>query len=338
MTPLVSAPSMPQIEVRVHGDFVAWLAGSRGALAVTTYNSGKLALYAAPGGVLQSCIVKLSRPMGLAYDAGRLAVATREHIHLWTMAAENHVASQFPALASWKLAAVHATGRLDAHELAFDARGLCFANTRYNCVARPSERVRFRRAWRPPFMPAGVSRDACHLNGVGVRSGRVAMVTAFCDGSVAGSWRAGDRFTSGVVVDVRRNRVAVRGLCMPHSPRWDGRRWWLCNSGEGALCTFDPRVESCDVVAMLPGFSRGLCFAAGRAVVGLSRIRRSHILDAPPVRSRVPTLRSGLWLVDPLSGGATGALEFVRGGREVFDVAFVPQAVAASRCIESAAP
>jgi uncharacterized protein (TIGR03032 family) len=224
----------------------------------------------------------------------------------------------------WALAAIHRTGRLDVHELAFDARGLCFANTRYNCVARPSERAKFKRSWTPWFLPGVVPRDCCHLNGVGVRDGRVGMVTAFGLGAEPGVWRAGDRFTSGVVLDVRRRRVAVGGLCMPHSPRWDGQRWWLCNSGLGTLCQFDPDHARSTIVAELPGFTRGLCFAAARAVVGLSRIRREHILDAPPVRARHPRMRSGLWLVEPTSGRVTGALEFVRGGREVFDAAFLP--------------
>jgi uncharacterized protein (TIGR03032 family) len=125
-------------------------------------------------------------------------------------------------------------------------------------------------------------------------------------------------------LDVRRGRVAVDGLCMPHSPRWDGQQWWLCDSGEGTICTFDLASGSPRAAAALPGFTRGLAFAAGRAIVGLSRIRKQHILDAPPVRARFPRLRSGVWLVDPANGRTRGALEFVRGGREVFEVAFLP--------------
>jgi hypothetical protein len=34
-------------------------------------------------------------------------------------------------------------------------------------------------------------------------------------------------------------------------------------------------------------------------------------------------MRSGVWLIEPHSGRMTGALEFVRGGREVFDVVFI---------------
>jgi uncharacterized protein (TIGR03032 family) len=310
---LPSNAAPPRIETRVHGDFVPWLAASGGTLAVTTYNSGKLAFFSAPDGRLALHILKLPRPMGLAFDGSRLAVAVREAI----LVMESKSGDCF------KLAAEHATGRLDVHDLAFDARGLCFANTRFNCLARPSERVNFRRSWQPWFVDKSQRQDCCHLNGVGVREGGLAMVTAFCASGAPGGWRSADRFHSGVVVDVGQQRVAVRGLCMPHSPRWDGRRWWLCNSGEGTLCTFDPHTGAFQPVAALPGFTRGLCFAAGRAVAGLSRIRRRHILDAPPVRTRFPALRSGLWLVDPEEGHTTGALEFVRGGREVYDVGFL---------------
>lgn len=304
----------PRIELRVHGDFVEWLAGSGGTVAVTTYNSGKLALFSAPRGELRSHIVRSPRPMGLAFNGVHLAVAVRDEIQMWRVTDQ----------ALLELAGAHATGRLNVHDVAYDARGLCFVNTRFNCLARPSERASFRRVWQPWFIPELQRRDCCHLNGLGVREGHVAMATAFSTGNEPGAWRSEQRFSSGVVLDVRQNRVAVTGLCMPHSPRWDGRQWWVCNSGAGTLCTFAPATGTCAEAAQLPGFTRGLCFAAGRAVVGLSRIRRRHILDAPPVYGRFAAMRSGVWLVRPETGAVTGSLEFVRGGRETYDVAFIP--------------
>ena len=267
----VAAP--PQIELRVHGDFVEWLEATGGTLAATTYNSGKLAMLSAPEGRLELQLWRLPRPMGLAYDAGRLAVATHEQI--WEWAAD----AAMPELL--RLAAVHRTGRLDVHEAAFDHRGLCFANTRFNCVARPSARAHFRRVWTPWFIADRTARDACHLNGLGVRNGRVAMATAFCVGAEAGGWRSPRRLASGVVIDVRRQAAVVDGLCMPHSPRWDGRRWWLCNSGKGTLATFDARSGAVDKVAVLPGFTRGLCFAVGTG-------RRGAVAHSQAAHSRCP--------------------------------------------------
>jgi uncharacterized protein (TIGR03032 family) len=324
------------IEWRVRGDFVDWLAAAGGTLAVTTYNSGKLAFFWAASGRLAASFWSFPRPMGCAYALGQLAVASQRHIWIFSQTSAEDVSDGLPIdeslrdsqPVSEKLAyikAIYSTGRLDVHDLAFDRRGLLFANTRFNCIARPSERANFTRTWRPPFIAHPMRKDCCHLNGVGVCDGRLAMATAFCERDAPAAWREVDRFQSGVLIDVRENRVAARGLCMPHSPRWHAGRWWLCNSGEGALCVFHPTRSACEPVTVLPGFTRGLCFAGGRAIVGLSRIRKRHILDAPPVRTRFPRMRSGLWLVDPTTGVTTGALEFTRGGREVYDLAYLPR-------------
>jgi uncharacterized protein (TIGR03032 family) len=311
------------IEVCPRGDFVAWLASTGGTLAVTTYNSGKLACFSAARDELAGDYWRFPRPMGLAAAAGRMALATRGHVTVFGRRQPDRAAGPPNADAAMVVEQCFFTGRLDAHDLAFDRRGLIFANTRFNCASRPSEKVNFRRVWSPHFMPEMVAGDCCHLNGVGVQDDQLAAATAFCERGTRKAWREGDRFTSGVLIDTRRNETILRGLCLPHSPRWHEERWWFCNSGEGTLCAWRPRDSVFEQVAELPGFTRGLCFAAGRAAVGLSRIRKRHILDAPPVRQRCRRMRSGVALVDPASGRETGSLEFVRGGREVYDVALV---------------
>jgi uncharacterized protein (TIGR03032 family) len=320
--PITAAKS---IELRPRGDFVEWLAGTGGTLAVTTYNSGKLALISAPAGELRASFWSFQRPMGVAVDGMRMALATRDHF--WQFDVAGATSDDDANVCKISPREIFATGRLDGHDVAFDRRGALFANTRFNCVARPSERVHFRRYWTPPFMAADratPATDCCHLNGIGVRAGRLAMATAFCERNEPAGWRLGDRLSSGILIDVRTGEIAARGLSLPHSPRWANGRWWLCDSGRGRLVTLAPGDESCDAVIELPGFTRGLTFVADRAVVGLSRLRPRHILDAPPVRDRWPRLRSGISLVDWRRGGETGSLEFVRGGREVYDVAFTP--------------
>lgn len=322
-------PAKP-IELRVRGDFVPWLEASRGSLAVTTYNSGKLAFFSARHGELTSSFWSFPRPMGLAVAAGRLALATRDHFWRLTWSDDQEATNDSTSQVINVESAI-ATGRIDAHDVAIDRDGPLFANTRFNCIARPGQRVGFSPIWHPPFMDRESSSqrvDCCHLNGIGVRDGIFPeMATAFCDRFEPAAWRAGDRFQSGVLIDMPQNRIVARGLCLPHSPRWFANEWWLCDSGRGTLSAVDVKDERCEPVVELPGFTRGLCFAAGRAVVGLSRIRKRHILDAPPVRDRWPRLRSGLALVDWRRGVATGSLEFVRGGREVYDVAFIPRAM-----------
>lgn len=331
-------PAKP-IELRARGDFIPWLEASRSTLAVTTYNSGKLALFSAPRGELQASYWSFPRPMGLAVSRQRLTLATRDHFWRFRWRRDDEAVSD-PSCQIISVASVVSTGRIDAHDVAYDGDGPLFANTRFNCVARPSKRAGFKPIWRPAFMEGEASlqqADCCHLNGIGVRDGlHLEMATAFCDRPTPAAWRAGDRFQSGVLIDVPRNRIVLRGLCLPHSPRWFAGEWWLCDSGRGVLAAVDVKSERYEAAIELPGFTRGLTFAASRAIVGLSRIRKRHILDAPPVRDRWRRLRSGLSLVDCQRGVETGSLEFVRGGREVYDVTFLPFVTAATFAADSA--
>ena len=312
------------IQLAIHGEMLDWLAGSGGSLAVTTYNAGKLALFSAPAGQLETRIWKFPRPMGMAAANGRLAVAFRKHIAIFQDDRETCVTRAAGNDVHFRLDKLFRTGRLDVHDVAFAGERLYFANTRFSCLARPSDQVCFLRSWQPAFIREMIPADCCHLNGVGVRDKRPAMVTAFAQSNQPRGWREMNRFSSGVVIDVRSRSVVVSGLNMPHSPRFDGQQWWLCASGAGELSTFDPQTGSCASVAALPGFTRGLCLLEGLALVGTSRIREEHILDSPPLRAQQAKVRAGVSLVDCQNGRELGALEFVRGGSEVFEVVFLP--------------
>jgi uncharacterized protein (TIGR03032 family) len=313
------SPAPPRIDLRIYGDWRQWLDEADGSVLVTTYTAGKLVALSMVQGEPQVRIWKLARPLGLALHQDRLAVAVRKEIWEFQQSTDG---------APYRPLALHQTGALDVHDLAYGKRGLYFVNTRYNCIARPSDRVHFLRSWQPPFMPNMVPRDCCHLNGLGIRDAVPRMATAFGAVGQPRAWRDGDRFTSGILIDIRQNQVVAGGLCMPHSPRWHRDRWWLCDSGQGTLCTWRPGgdqvLSSCQAVSPLPGFTRGLSFAHGRALVGLSRIRERHILDAPPIGDRAALGQAGVALVDPTSGAHTGGVEFVRGGSEVYEVAFLP--------------
>jgi uncharacterized protein (TIGR03032 family) len=322
MSPPDSSAQLPRIRVRTSGDFRDWLEAARGTLLATTYNSGKLAAFSIRRGKLAARFFRFARPMGLAVNGPRIALAVRQELLVYEAAPSDD--PDAPPAGAYRLARRYATGSVDAHDLAFGRRGLVFVNTRHNCLARPSDDRRFVRAWRPPFIDRPVAKDCCHLNGLGMRGGQPAMATAFCQGSEPKSWKSLDRYHSGVLLDVARDAVVADGLCMPHSPRRYRGAWWLCDSGRGLLCRFDEREGRCVVAAELPGFTRGLHFAGQRALVGLSRIRAQHILDAPPIRERCPEPLAGVALVDVASGKLTGLLEFVQGGNEVYEVALLP--------------
>jgi uncharacterized protein (TIGR03032 family) len=306
----------PALRCREQGNFAEWLARSGGSLAVTTYTSGKLVLVSSRGDRLRFRTLRFPRPMGLALSGRRLALAVQQRILLFQRTETDAVFLPHQEFV---------TGKLDTHDVAFGLRGLYFVNTRWNCLARATTRCRFVRTWQPPFIANMVRRDRCHLNGLGMQDGRPALATAFCETNHAGGWREANRFSSGVLIDVAHNKVVARGLCMPHSPRRHRRRWWFCNSGHGTLETFDPHTGRCEEVCALSGFTRGLCFVGNHALVGLSKIRPEHILDAPPVHGRHSQTRAGVALVNLVTGSRTGLLEFAHGGNEVYEVLFLPQ-------------
>lgn len=321
-------------------------------MVTTTYNSGKLALVSCLEGQLHLQVHKFARPMGLAVTRDRLALATQTSI-LWfdrllpkiapeTDRIAEEIVPRVPSAgvpgiaelqetvprdahdATFVASAENITGKLNVHDIAFTKSRLVFANTKYNCIALPSETHRFARRWQPEFISEISAGDRCHLNGIGIRNGRPRVVTAFCETDQQKGWREQDRFTGGIVIDMRSQEIVARGLCMPHSPRWHHGRWWFCNSGQGTLCRLDLASGQTEEICPLPGFTRGLWFVGDYALVGLSRFRKAHVLDPTPVATRLRKAKSGIAVVDARRGRLVGILEFVRGGREVYDVSFLP--------------
>jgi uncharacterized protein (TIGR03032 family) len=78
------------------------------------------------------------------------------------------------------------------------------------------------------------------------------------------------------------------------------------------------------VVAELPGFTRGLAFLGGIALVGLSQIRESATFGDLPLTHRLRERQCGVWMVDLESGGIVGFVRFDDLVQEIFDVAVLP--------------
>ena len=169
---------------RTHGNFSEWLAASGGSVAITTYTSGKLVLVSSRDDRLRFRTLPFPRPMGMALAGRRLAIAVQKRILLFR---SRTTAGSADALFVPERQFV--TGKLDAHDVAFGRRGIYFANTRCNCIARATTRCNFLRSWQPPFVTDMIRQDRCHLNGLGMRSGKPAMATAFCETSTR--WAAG---------------------------------------------------------------------------------------------------------------------------------------------------
>jgi uncharacterized protein (TIGR03032 family) len=150
--------------------------------------------------------------------------------------------------------------------------------------------------------------------------GRPRFVTALGTSDEAAGWRE-KKSSGGVLIDVESGDIAVSGLSMPHSPRWYAGRMWLLESGKGTLATVDLARGRIDVVAQLPGFTRGLAFAGPYAFVGLSQVRESVFEGIPLSQRLAPADRMcGVWVIDVRSGQKVAFLKFEGSVQEIFDV------------------
>jgi uncharacterized protein (TIGR03032 family) len=321
----LAAPA--RIESSLSGAFGQWLADSGGSLAVTTYQAGKVAMIGWDGQQVSVLLRHFEKPLGLAVQNDRIALATRHAILLFANA--SLLAHDFLEEAPGRYdglflpRAAYYTGDINAHDLAFASDGLWIVNTRFCCLARPSAEYSFVPVWKPPFVSDIVPEDRCHLNGLAVVDGKPKYVTALGETDTVGGWRD-NKAAGGVIVDIESNQVVLRGLSMPHSPRWYRGQLWVLNSGAGELWVVDPKQGRHLVVCSLPGYLRGLAFAGQFALIGLCQIREKHIFGGLPVQQRHEKLLCGVAIVDLLSGRQVGMLEFTAGAQELYEVQFLP--------------
>jgi uncharacterized protein (TIGR03032 family) len=123
-------------------------------------------------------------------------------------------------------------------------------------------------------------------------------------------------------MEVPGGHVVVRGLSLPHSPRFDQGRVFFLNSGHGRLDVADPSSGQVSPVAHVPGVARGLALHGGFAFVGLSKARPT--LEGVPIVAARDRLKCGLFVVDLRTGGIIAHLEFREGIDEIFDVQVLP--------------
>ena len=295
------------------------------SLLVSTYQTGKLILARHDGGRLNTHFRDFQRPMGLAVAPGRIAIGTRAEVLDYR---------DFPAVAPkieprgkhdacYLPRNKHFTGDIRIHEVAFAQGELWVVATNFSCLATLDAEHSFIPRWKPPFISTLTSEDRCHLNGLCVIDDEPRYVTALGETDVAGGWRE-NKASGGILMDVQTGEIVLRGLSMPHSPRWYDGRMWILESGKGTLSVADLDAGTVETVAELPGFTRGLLFAGGLAFVGLSQVRETATFGGLPLMERLDERLCGVWAVNPVNGQIVGFLRFEELVQEVFDVALLP--------------
>ena len=291
------------------------------SLLVSTYQAGKLVVLRAENGSLNTHFRNFCKPMGLAVDGDRLAIGTAleviEYHNNPVVARQLEPAGQHDAC--FLPRQMHSTGDVQIHEMAWVDDELVFVNTRFSCLATRSGQYSFVPTWRPPFISGLTPEDRCHLNGLGVRDGQVRCATALGETDEPGGWRKRKK-DGGVLMNIATNEVLLRGLSMPHSPRWYRDRLWLLESGNGTLGFVDPVSGRYRPSAACPGFTRGLDFYGPLAFVGLSQVRESAVFSGIPLTERPDERCCGVWVVNIETGQTLAWVKFEDAVQEVFAV------------------
>jgi uncharacterized protein (TIGR03032 family) len=295
------------------------------SLLVSTYQAGKVILVRADGGTLNTHFRPFLMPMGVAFGDGRLIIGGKTQV--WEFRNQPEVARKLEPAgkhdACYLPRDCHWTGDIRVHEIAFAGDEPWIVNTRFSCLCTLDRDHSFVPRWRPPFVTALAPEDRCHLNGLGMRDGRVRYVTCLGATDTAGGWRENKR-DGGLLLEVPAGEVLLRGLSMPHSPRWHQGRLWLLESGEGGIAWVDLKARKHHTVARLPGFTRGLDFHGHLAFIGLSQVRETATFGGLPLTERLQERTCGVWVVDVRDGKTVAFLRFESGVQEIFAVQVLP--------------
>ncbi|MBI4488162.1 MAG: TIGR03032 family protein, partial [Deltaproteobacteria bacterium] len=292
------------------------------SLVVSTYQAGKVIVVRNDHGTLNTHFRTFSKPMGIAANHTRLTIGGTNTVweyHNMPAVAQKleppgkHDACYLPRR-------IHVTGDIDIHELAWDRDNELWAvNTRFCCLCTFDQNHSFYPRWRPPFVSALAPEDRCHLNGVAIVDGRPKYVTALGVTDTPGGWRA-NKARGGILMDIETNEILLRGLSMPHSPRWYQGKLWILESGEGSLAVVDLKRGTWQPVAQVPGFTRGIDFVGPLAFIGLSQVRESAVFSGIPLVERLRERTCGVWVVHIETGQTIGFLRFEAGVQEIFAV------------------
>jgi len=316
------------LEITTSRQFLAWMAEQRLSIALTTYQIGKLFMLGLKeDGELSVFERSFNRCMGLCPTANGFYMSSLhqvwrfENMFLQGEQQDGHDRLYVPQVGN-------TTGDCDIHDMAVDADGrLVFVNTLFGCLATLSETHSFKPLWRPPFLSRLAAEDRCHLNGLALRDGQPAYVTAVSQSDVVDGWRD-HRASGGLVVDVQSNEVVAHGLSMPHSPRWHQGKLWLCNSGTGEFGHLDLDSGRFVPVAFCAGYLRGLYFHGDFALVGTSKPRHNKTFSGLPLdaalQSRQAEARCGLQVIDLRTGDAVHWLRIEGVVDELYDVITLP--------------
>lgn len=213
-------------------------------------------------------------------------------------------------------------GCLYLHDLAMFGSAVHGNAVGHNAVVRLLGNGRFERVWWPKCIESGgtplFTRNHIQLNSIA--AGKTLRDSFFsASSSTIGRLRPGHLNYPvdgrGVIFSGRTREPICTGLTRPHSARLHQGKVWIDNSGYGEFgFVRDGRLE---VVARLPGWTRGLRLVGDTAFVATSRVIPKFARYAPGLE--FSATRCAIHAVSCTTGRTLGSIEWP-SGNQVFAV------------------
>jgi uncharacterized protein (TIGR03032 family) len=219
-------------------------------------------------------------------------------------------------------------GSLYLHDLAVIGGDLHGSAAGHNAIVRLAPDGGFERVWWPTCVERR-GRPVCDQNHIQLNS--IGAGATLRDSYFSASSTSVDRLRPGhlnypvdrrgVIFSGRTREPMCTGLTRPHSVRLHRGRVWVANSGYGEVgYVSGGRLE---VVARLPGWTRGLCVMDDVVFVATSRVIPRYARYAPGLD--VARSVCALHALSASTGRVLGSLEWPFGN-QVFAIDWMPRA------------
>jgi len=292
------------------------------SIVISTYQAGKLVFISAKDRTRLVQLGKtIQKPMGVAFDGERLAIAGKEHVFIYSsapMLAKGYQRQPDTYDNIFVPRAQYYTSLLDIHDLVWIDDKLLMVNTRFSCLCWLDNAYNFLPFWRPKFITELMPEDRCHLNGVAIKNNKPEFVSMLGISNEPGGWR-NNKAKGGVIIDVESGEVVANDLAMPHTPRLINDALHVLLSASGELIKVDVETGKFDVIKKFGGYVRGMAYHKGFLFVAYSKIREnsSSFSDLPIAAT---STEAGIAIMHFESGNIVGEIKYQNSVEEIYDV------------------
>ena len=300
------------------------------SLVLSTYQAGKI-IFISPSKEEDKLITlprSFDRPMGVTIKNNKMAISCKDEII--TFANSSQLALNYPYNKNiydnlWIPRMTYYTGQVDIHDIAYCNDGIYAINTSFSCLCKIEESYNFIPIWKPPFINELVSEDRCHMNGLVVVDGNPKYVTTLGQTNIKQGWRE-DIISGGTLINIDDNKIILKNLAMPHSPRMYNNDLYLLLSASGEFVKVNIENESYEVIRKFNGFCRGLSFYNDYAFIGFSKLRKNSSTFSKLPFSETANF-SGIKVIHLPTRSLVGEIFFQTSVDEIYDINVLPESI-----------